>query len=301
MVATTKIIRPKKSILGAVNQVIAYYFSYLHTANPGLTHNQVQPKWRGSGAVALGLTTDTVVTKDAVKNMMLGKSPDGQTQLWAVDLTEQADINPANLAGDQQEQRCKHVPAIDVCLSPPKSVSVLWQASPAHIREIILACLMNAVDKFIQNLESEGLLVRRGKQGVIKQHAKLAITSFLHSMSRENEPQLHIHLLISAICQSAVDQRWSKIDTRELLRLVPKLAALFNNDLLYGLNTQLGLTAHRPLTAKAKWALATLQELLGSERTDNFRERLQEIAQEKAGWFELDGVLESLCAARRRL
>ncbi len=295
MVASTKIIRPMGNIRRAINDTVNYYFSYLKTVNPGLTSSQVEPQWRGSGAIALGLTPNTLVTKEAVKNMMLGWTPDRTKELYHVELEPNEDSPPIGQQDEDKDDRCKHVPAIDVCLSVEKSVSVFWRMSPPSIRQVVIDCIQKAAERFIENLETEGFLVRRGKNGVEKQRAKLAISSFLHSMSRENEPQLHLHLLIMAIAQSSVDGEWSKVDTRGLLKMVPKLAALFNNDLFANLHKELGLTAYRPSSRKAEWAMKMIEEVKLTDRSENYLNRLKAIAQEKSPWFELTGVPQDLC------
>jgi conjugative relaxase-like TrwC/TraI family protein len=295
MVASTKIFRPMGDIRRAINETANYYFSYLKCVNPGLTFAQVEPQWRGSGSKALGLMTDTLVTKEAVKNMMLGLSPDGTKELYHVNLDGNGDSPSVSQPDDEKKDRCKHVPAVDVCLSVAKSITLFWLMSPPSIRQIVIDCILKAADRFIENLETEGVLVRRGKGGVDKQKANLVISSFLHSMSRENEPQLHLHLLMMALCQSFVDGEWSKLDTLGLLKLVPKLASLFNNDLLANLYEKLGLTAYRPPSHRAERALRLIEQIKPTKRSENYLKRLGVIAQEKAPWFELTGVSQDLC------
>jgi conjugative relaxase-like TrwC/TraI family protein len=283
------------NILRAISDTVNYYFSYLKTVNPGLTLSQVKPKWRGSGAIALGLTSETPVTKADVRSLMSGWTPDRTTELYHVDLEPVEDSPPICQETEDKDDRCKHVPAIDVCLSVEKSVSIYWMMSPPSIRQVIIDCIQKAADRFIENLETEGFLVRRGKNGVEKHQAKLAISSFLHSMSRENEPQLHLHLLIMAIAQSSIDGEWSKVDTRGLLKMIPKLASLFNNDLVAYLHEKLGLTTYRPPSRKAEWAMKMIEEIKLTDRSENYLNRLKAIAQEKAPWFEINGVPQDLC------
>ncbi len=193
-------------------------------------------------------------------------------------------------------ERCKHVPAVDICLSPPKSVSIFWQQCSDVDRVRLVKCFERAVDKFIAILETEVDLARRGKGGCIKEQARLVVASFLHAVSRDMEPQLHYHLLIASMVQR-LDGSWGKLDTKRLLEVMRDLSPLFSSDLYAEMYQEFGVLAHRPKTKKFE----RHEELLANRPRDESRERFDDhkhfSGEKYENWFELDGIAKSLCDA----
>jgi conjugative relaxase-like TrwC/TraI family protein len=83
----------------------------------------------------------------------------------------------------------------DVTAAAPKSVSVLWAFGDAQVRADIAAAMNAAVDAAVTYLESVaavGLVGGHNRPGL-----GLARVSFLHEISRAEEPHLHIHTVLA--------------------------------------------------------------------------------------------------------
>jgi conjugative relaxase-like TrwC/TraI family protein len=83
----------------------------------------------------------------------------------------------------------------DVTASAPKSVSLLWAFGDADLRRDITAAMNAAVDVAI------GYLERHAGVGMVDGHNRpgvgVAGVSFLHDISRAEEPHLHIHTVLA--------------------------------------------------------------------------------------------------------
>ncbi len=84
----------------------------------------------------------------------------------------------------------------DCTFSAPKSVSIVWAGvGPLHKQEIEQAH-QKAVKAAFDYLE-ENTITRRGKGGTIDEGAKLVASRFNHYTSREGDPQVHSHVVVS--------------------------------------------------------------------------------------------------------
>jgi conjugative relaxase-like TrwC/TraI family protein len=105
------------------------------------------------------------------------------------------------------------VPGWDVTFSPPKSVSALWAIASdeeaVEIRAAEVAATRVAMEKV---LEEFACVARLGKAGVDRQAGTGFLgVDFAHRLSREGDPQLHIHKVIANVLETA-DGRRSAID-----------------------------------------------------------------------------------------
>lgn len=103
--------------------------------------------------------------------------------------------------GAQLTQEGRKVQGYDLTFSAPKSVSLVWALGDAELHKKIDEAQQRAASKGIQYLE-EHSMTRRGHQSLIhEKHTGLIVASFRHSTSREEDPQLHTHCLVSNLCQ----------------------------------------------------------------------------------------------------
>lgn len=92
------------------------------------------------------------------------------------------------------------VAGYDLTFTLPKSVDILWAAGDPHVRRTIMRCHKEAVKESIDWFESHDAYSRTGKDGIVKQHATgIIAATFTHWDSREGDPHLHDHVLISNI------------------------------------------------------------------------------------------------------
>jgi conjugative relaxase-like TrwC/TraI family protein len=99
---------------------------------------------------------------------------------------------------------------VDITLSSPKSVSVLYAVGDAEFRDSIASAERAAVEATIRMIEKEIPLARRGRNGVRRQEALFAAAVFSHSAARPEihadgselaSVQRHHHLCLPSICE----------------------------------------------------------------------------------------------------
>ncbi len=152
-------------------------------------------RWHGSFADELGLTGE--VGHEEFRELLAGKRPGVGTRL--------------------AETRVQ-VTALDVTLSVPKSVSMLWATSGAGVQAGIEQALDGAERSVVELIESEATFVRRGHGGAqLFPGTGVAVPSFDHRTSRLGDPNLHRHLVV-ANATKADDGRITGLDTSSSLR-----------------------------------------------------------------------------------
>lgn len=170
--------------------------------------------WLGDGAAALGL--EGTVERDDLSALLRGFTRDGAALV-------------------QNAGRDNRQPGWDFTVSAPKSVSVLWSIADQDGRRAIEGALRDAAAELVTYMEDEIARTRRGKAGTEVQHAKLAVASFLHHTSRNQDAQLHIHLVTPNLGMAA-DGSWGALRTREdFYRHQLTLGAVFRGCLAHGL------------------------------------------------------------------
>lgn len=177
---------------------VGYYTRYLTDA-PG----EIPGTWRGQQANGFGLTGD--VTADDLLAILEGRDPRSGTRLGRAFI----DRELAN------GTIVKAVAGYDATFSAPKSLSVLW----ALTRETrLLEAHDVAVNAALAHIERYGSTTRRRVAGGRRLHPDsqgLTIATFRQTTSREDDPQIHTHCVISAKVQTDED-RWLALDGRYL-------------------------------------------------------------------------------------
>jgi len=179
--------------------------------------------WLGCGAQALGLEGE--VNKDQFRHLLRGLSPDGQRKL---------------VRNADHERRA----GWDLTWSAPKSVSVAWSQADPATRERIEHCLRIAVMAGVAYLEKVGGISRRGEDGRIHEAATLLLAAFLHSTSRAQDPQLHIHTILLNLGVRR-DGSTGTIEPKAMYRHQMAAGALFRAELACALESELGLRCRR--------------------------------------------------------
>ncbi|PHM59480.1 MobF family relaxase [Xenorhabdus ishibashii] len=136
--------------------------------------------WFGKGAESLGLTGQ--VNREDFKNVLEGKLPNGESLEHIV--------NGEN----------KHRPGYDLTFSAPKSVSVLALVVGD---KAVLDAHNTAVKKTLTELEKMAS-TRIMKEGIVSVEETNNITAalFLHDTSRNLEPALHTHAILSNVTET---------------------------------------------------------------------------------------------------
>ncbi len=177
--------------------------------------------WRGAWAAELGL--EGVVRADELRALVNGLDPNSGAEL---------------LAGHRERK----VRAIDVTLSVPKSVSLLWAFGSPQTSAAVSIAVVEATDEALSFLEARVAVARQQQGGVRRRVATagFAIATFSHRTSRAGDPQLHTHCLIpNVVCR--VDGQHVAFDANPLHVWGKAAGTVFLNHLERTLTAQLGV------------------------------------------------------------
>ena len=124
----------------------------------------------------------------------------------------------------------KRTMGIDFCFSSPKSVSVVWSVADTDLRQKIQSAQQKAVEKTVVFM-SNYALTRRGKGGIESERPKsIFAASFEHSTSREQDMQLHTHVLVANVCERQ-DGSFGTLDYGDMMRMKKALGAMYRSEL----------------------------------------------------------------------
>ena len=214
-------------------------------------------EWAGKGAMTLGLSglVDADVIERLyqdntgpggellVKRHQAKAAADREAAAVAAYRTAHPYASATELAEVRAAERCKdprQVPYFDLTVSAVKSVSVLHASYRVAARQAcqrgdpdraaaldaradeIEAALMDSAREAVAWLEQHAIYTRTGhhsaRSGEWRDGAGLTASLFLHHLSRDGDPQLHVHVAIWNRVQRAdgADQKWRTLDSRSL-------------------------------------------------------------------------------------
>jgi conjugative relaxase-like TrwC/TraI family protein len=199
-----------------------YYTRYLADDGP-----DGEGQWLGRQADGLGLS-GTVATAD-LEALLSGHDPVIGTRL-------------GRALVDRYDTKGRLIPAVagfDATLSAPKSVSVWWALTgdPGLVEAHDVG-----VRAVLEHLERYGATTRMRVNGT-RQHPDtggLVMAAFGQATSREDDPQLHTHLVVSTKVQTP-DERWMALDARYLKRHQRALGGLYQSVLRAELTHRYGV------------------------------------------------------------
>ena len=212
-------------------------------------------EWAGKGAAALGLVG--VVAPDVIERLYQENTgPAGELlvkrrpskaasdrEAAAVAAYRAAHTSATELAEVRAAERGKdphQVPYFDLTISAVKSVSVLHASYRVSARQArqrgdldraaaldaradeLEAALMDSAREAVAWLERHATYTRTGhhsaRTGEWRDGAGLTASLFLHHLSRDGDPQLHVHVAIWNRVQRAdgADDKWRTLDSRSL-------------------------------------------------------------------------------------
>ncbi|MEO6120639.1 MAG: MobF family relaxase, partial [Acidimicrobiales bacterium] len=148
------------------------------------------------------------------------------------------------------------VPAYDVAIRPPKSVSILHALGglipadelaahglPADVPAEVMAAHHAAVGEAVAALERHAGWIR-GPGGRV-QATGLVIAAFDHRSSRMGDPLLHTHLVVANVARG-VDGRMAALDGTALYAWAKAIGHLYQARLRLELTTRLGVVFDQP-------------------------------------------------------
>lgn len=229
-----------------------YYTRYLADDGPG-----EEGVWLGRQADGLGL--DGAVSTDDLEALLSGHDPVTGTRLGS-ELVDRV---------DSKGRLIRAVAGFDATFSAPKSLSVWWglTGDPGLLETHDLA--VRAVLDHIERYASTTRVRVNGD----RQHPDtggLVMAAFRQATSREDDPQLHSHVVISAKVQTP-DGRWWALDARTLKRKQRALGGLYQSVLRAELTHRYGV-AWGPIVKGQAEILGMPAELL-----DAFSKRSRQV------------------------
>lgn len=135
------------------------------------------------------------------------------------------------------------VKALDLTLSAPKSVSLLWAfGDPAATAEVSIAVSVAATTA-LDFLEARAAVTRRQVDGVRRQAGTraFAVAMFTHRTSRAGDPQLHVHCLVPNVV-ARDDGAHVAIDAGPIHEWLKASGTVFQAELQRQLTDRLGLS-----------------------------------------------------------
>ncbi len=156
---------------GAAKLAATYYQE--HSADYYVEDLDHQGQWMGHGAESLGL--EGAVVREEFQLSLAGYVAGHEVKN----------------AGQENRQM-----GWDLTFSAPKSVSIVWAGADAQHKQEIELAHQRAVEGAFAYLEANAF-TRRGAGGAIHEEAKLVASRFNHYTSREGDPQVHSHVVVS--------------------------------------------------------------------------------------------------------
>jgi conjugative relaxase-like TrwC/TraI family protein len=214
------------------HSVVAYH------ADPA-AHGEAPGWWAGQSNALFGVQGD--VTEQQLQRLLAeGKNPVTGEQLGRLwrqyqpmdDAARQAAVEKAwaKLPPDATYEQIarvwlniwtaperRPVAGFDVTVSPVKSVSLLWAFGDDTVKQQVMAAHHEGVRATLEHLRAHGAFTRLGTNGLVQVDTDgLAASVWDHRMSREKDPQLHSHIIVSSKVRVTRGGRqdWLSLDSR---------------------------------------------------------------------------------------
>jgi conjugative relaxase-like TrwC/TraI family protein len=205
--------------------------------------------WTGRGGAELGL--EGVVGDGQLGALIRGRAPLSRQQLRrhskARTITvERIDPN----TGDRrvEQKKLSPVAGFDLVFSVPKSVSLLHALGSEETRRTVNEAHTAAWRAALSYLEDEACVVRRGRNGVIRERGPgFVAAAYQHRTSRAQDPHLHTHVIVANMARRPSDGKWRALDGEAILKTY-RLAAgyLYQAHLRAELSRLLGVEWDKP-------------------------------------------------------
>jgi len=176
-------------------------------------------RWLSQSAELLGM--DRTVDGDDLRAVLSGSDPGTGASLH----------HAAN----------RSTPGWDLTFRSPKSVSLLWGLGDRDIAAQVTEAHQAALVAALGYLERTAGFSRIGKNGAHRVEATAFLAAgFDHRTSRDGDPHLHTHVLVSNSVRCA-DGRWRTIDGKGIYRHKMAASYLYDAELRHQLTARLGV------------------------------------------------------------
>lgn len=281
--------------------------------------------WAGAGLAALGLSQTSELTRDQLEKLFgegvhpltgsaIGRKWNIPTPLeqrieeriaqaaatpenWKLDPAEVEQLFDQIRTEEMERPVPQSVAGFEFVFSPPKSVSAWWALADPELKDEIRQAHHAAIQATIKKLETDVVRTRVGTDGAAQAHvAGINAALFDHWDSREGDPQLHTHMLVSNRVQGE-DGRWRTIDSRHaLMPAIATAGAYYDTVLMDELSARFGV----------EWTVDDVSQepegyrrwLVQQQRADSPAARQQFAIDQGTGpgsiHWQIDGIPESL-------
>lgn len=232
---------------------------YFESTDDYYTQKGHKGEWSGKAAKKLGLEGE--VKSSVFKDLLDGYLPSTGEKLRG---SKRADT--------------KDRKGIDFTFNAPKSISI--QALLNGDERVLVAHDM-AVKTAL--LELEKLSISRKKKNYITSFEKtenLAIASFRHELSREQDPHVHTHNVVMNLTMRS-DGEWRALSNEKMLENTKLLGALYKNELAQNIQ-KLGYSLRE---TKTGWELEHVSDeaiKLFSKRSNQIEKTLNELGEDRS-------------------
>jgi len=203
-----------------------YYAGYAGYLDPEHSH-EVPGVWAGRQAPGLGLSGP--VSQQQLEDLLSGVDPTTGTRLG----------DPFKDKHTKHGKLIRAVAGYDATFSAPKSVSLWWGLTGD---QGVLDAHNLAVQVSLEHLETYGCTTRVWRNGrrQFPDAAGFTMAVFQQSTSREDDPQLHTHAVISSKV-IAPDGRWLALDGRYAKKTQQQVGRLYQSVLRAELTHRYGV------------------------------------------------------------
>jgi len=172
------------------------------------------------------LAPGSVVEREELMSLMRGRSP----------------VDGAVL---REMGRCSTVAAIDLTLSAPKSVSVLFAVAEPDVLSALLEAHERAIGEAREYLEPEACWTRRGRGGAERVRGDgFVAAAYRHRMSRAGDSQRHTQVVVANLTRAA--GRYTALDAHALYEHKSAAGALYRAVLQGEVRERLPWVSWRP-------------------------------------------------------
>jgi conjugative relaxase-like TrwC/TraI family protein len=210
--------------------------------------------WSGRGAATLEL--EGVVEEGELGKLVRGLHPKSSERLRRHPKQRTITIERIDPeAGERRTEQKKLDPVAgyDLVFSAPKSISLLYALGGEEAQLAVAQAHAAAWQEALTYLEDEACVTRKGRNGVIREHAEgFVAAAYQHRTNRAQEPHLHTHVIVANMARSP-DGTWRALDGEALLKN-HRLAAgyLYQAHLRRELSQRFGVRWREPVKGMAE-------------------------------------------------
>ena len=229
-----------------------------------LTGDETRTYWWGQAAAAVGLAGE--VQAEALEALLAGVDPQA--------------IAEGRNDGETVAQPNRTTLGWEWSIAPPKSAPTLWAVSDAYTQRQIEEAMQVATDECLVEFELDAGWSRRGPRDARRWASSGLIGArVLQTTSRDNDPQLHEHVVFANLTLGEEDGLWRAIESPRLYDVRPLATTLWGRRFRTEMEARLGVEWGKPNDRGVREIVGVPAELRA-----HWSKRAKAIAGKKAEW-----------------